>query len=735
MKIAIVAPSPIPFVFGGAERLWLGLWRFIQDHTPHQADLIKIPVADRTLHGLIAGYRAFADLDLSSYDAVLSTKYPAWAVKHPNHIVYLQHRLRGLYDTYNGGLGYEIPKQFCGVPDFPRLLALNSGLESLLEGLETIDWTADEAAKRAPLPGPVARAVVHALDERCMNSTRVAKFAAISGEVVGRTGYFPTGAEVEILHHPSDLEGLGEGRFDYFFAASRLEAPKRVHLLIEAMKHVDIDVELRIAGTGPDEHSLRDLARNDPRIRFEGFVPDERLADLYRNALAVAFAPAAEDYGLISLEAMLCAKPVITCIDSGGPGELVRDHVTGLRVSPTPQQLGAALSLLASDRTRAIEMGKAGKALASTISWRKVCTSLFGQNFVKAPLKLRVAHSIDSQTPPVDMSISATGINTNSPVTESDVVAAYRHVLGREPESPEVLAYWQTYPSLERVTLELMSSEEFRQKYRQTHGRYLLSALPSMFEEKPIQWRLNADEMETLLARNQAAWEKLGEEDPYWSVLSDPIFLSETFSEHEDQFYESARHEIQELVACMTRVGAADKLRGECLEYGCGTGRASFVLSQTFGSLVAYDISRKHLEIARTQLKKRGCTNVAFNHVSAMDVLDQLPKIDLVFSRIVLQHNPPPLIAVIYQKLLRALRPGGIAYVQIPTFCLGYGFELQSYLAAPPTDRLEMHVLPQRDVFEIIANAGCQLLEVNEDDATGARDKFRSNTFVVRKPD
>ena len=32
---------------------------------------------------------------------VISTKYPAWAVKHRCHIVYLQHTLRGLYDTYN----------------------------------------------------------------------------------------------------------------------------------------------------------------------------------------------------------------------------------------------------------------------------------------------------------------------------------------------------------------------------------------------------------------------------------------------------------------------------------------------------------------------------------------------------------------------------------------------------------------------------------------------------------
>jgi hypothetical protein len=101
MRVAIVAPSPVPFSPGGAERVWSGLLQAINEGTPHDAELIKLPVRERTLAALVEGYAAFARLDLSHFDMVVSGKYPAWMVAHPHHVVYVLHRLRGLYDTYH----------------------------------------------------------------------------------------------------------------------------------------------------------------------------------------------------------------------------------------------------------------------------------------------------------------------------------------------------------------------------------------------------------------------------------------------------------------------------------------------------------------------------------------------------------------------------------------------------------------------------------------------------------
>jgi hypothetical protein len=107
---------------------------------------------------------------------------------------------------------------------------------------------------------------------------------------------------------------------------------------------------------------------------------------------------------------------------------------------------------------------------------------------------------------------------------------------------------------------------------------------------------------------------------------------------------------------------------------------------------------------------------------------------DLWFSRIVLQHNSPPIIALILQRALALLSPGGVAVFQVPTYARGYGFSLDRYLARLHDDSaIEMHVLPQPVVFAIAEAAGCVAVEVLEDGSIGVANWY-SNTFVFRKP-
>ena len=179
-----------------------------------------------------------------------------------------------------------------------------------------------------------------------------------------------------MVYLPSNLGPLHEGSQDHLFTASRLDGPKRVALLIRAMAHVPGDIPLLIAGTGPEEQRLRRLAGDDSRIRFLGFVDDRQLIDLYANALAVAFVPEDEDYGLITLEAMGCGSPVVTCTDSGGPTELVADGVTGLVAEPDPTSLGRAMARLVGQPHLAASLGRAAKRRAARITWDDAIRSL-----------------------------------------------------------------------------------------------------------------------------------------------------------------------------------------------------------------------------------------------------------------------------------------------------------------------------------------------------------------------
>ncbi|HEX3604896.1 MAG TPA: glycosyltransferase family 4 protein, partial [Candidatus Dormibacteraeota bacterium] len=378
MRIAIVAPSPVPFTPGGAERVWSGLLQALNEGSEHQAELIKLPVREHTLAGLVEGYAAFARLDLGHFDMVVTGKYPAWMVSHPNHVVYVLHRLRGLYDTYHlAGLPERVDLLDPELAGLQQLMRRRRGRAAALELMARLSRTVQRRGADHPalaLPGPFAREVVHFLDGVAFEGVR--RHLAISRTVAGRAGYFPADAAVEVAYPPSDLGGARCGGFGHLFTASRIEAPKRIDLLIAAMRHVPQPVELLIAGGGPDLERCRALGAADPRVRLLGPVAPQRLRDLYAEALAVPFIPRDEDLGLITLEAMACAKPVVTCEDSGGPTELVADGITGRVVPATAEALGEALSGLCADVGLARRMGAAGRLRARAVSWGAVVDAL-----------------------------------------------------------------------------------------------------------------------------------------------------------------------------------------------------------------------------------------------------------------------------------------------------------------------------------------------------------------------
>ena len=61
----------------------------------------------------------------------------------------------------------------------------------------------------------------------------------------------------------------------------------------------------------------------------------------------------------MTVEAFASGKAVVTCIDSGGPAELVRDGETGFVCEPTPAAVAAALARLMDDRGLAERLGRA----------------------------------------------------------------------------------------------------------------------------------------------------------------------------------------------------------------------------------------------------------------------------------------------------------------------------------------------------------------------------------------
>ena len=104
---------------------------------------------------------------------------------------------------------------------------------------------------------------------------------------------------------------------------SRLDARKRVDILVKSFIEADIDdSELLIGGRGPELDYLKQLAKNDDRVKFLGFIPDEKVNDFYNSLDLFVFPTVAEGYGMPIIEAMACKKPVITLKDSRIPSNV-----------------------------------------------------------------------------------------------------------------------------------------------------------------------------------------------------------------------------------------------------------------------------------------------------------------------------------------------------------------------------------------------------------------------------
>jgi 2-polyprenyl-3-methyl-5-hydroxy-6-metoxy-1,4-benzoquinol methylase len=250
---------------------------------------------------------------------------------------------------------------------------------------------------------------------------------------------------------------------------------------------------------------------------------------------------------------------------------------------------------------------------------------------------------------------------------------------------------------------------------------------PPIFIEK-------VNDLNEIFIHIQAVWEDLGKTEPYWSVLSSENFKISKISENRNDFYNSGRYNVETLFNSFERNLIDHSKFKTCLEYGCGVGRVTSWLSQRFESLIGYDISNSHIEIAKKYFKETNNKKVTLYHINKPQDIGNFPKVDVVYSVIVLQHNPPPVIRLIIQELISALNPGGIAFFQVPTYRLGYQFSMKNYLSKEiSVNRMEMHLLPQNEIFDLVNKGNGRIIEVLEDNWIGFRNGDRSNTFIIQK--
>jgi glycosyltransferase involved in cell wall biosynthesis len=332
-KIAVLAVASASGEQGGAEKFYSALTQALND-AGAQAEQLNIFGDESNFEAIEETYLRFYDLDLSSYDGVISTKAPGYIVRHPNHITYLQHTIRAFYDMFD--------------IVFPQVTPL------LLQ----------------------RRELIQKLDAGSLSFPRTRKVFVIGHEVRNRLLHY-INIDSEVIHESLVDEIFECGNCgDYLFMPGRLHRWKRVGLIIEAMKYTNTPLKLKIAGIGQHENEFRDLAAGDKRIEFLGRVSEEELVSLYSNALAVPFVPIREDFGLVTIEAFRSGKPVLTCSDSGEPTYFVLDGENGFICPPDPRAIAEKLDFFYTNKKKTQEMGMHGKHSVEGLTWESISTKL-----------------------------------------------------------------------------------------------------------------------------------------------------------------------------------------------------------------------------------------------------------------------------------------------------------------------------------------------------------------------
>ena len=287
MSIAVCRPQ-VPFARGGAEIFTDTLVDELRARG-HEADLVSVPF--KWYPGARVLTQAFLwrllDLEESDgrpIDLVVATKFPSYVVRHPHKRVWLVHQFRQAYELDRTELG-----QFS-------------------------DSREDRALRRK----------VQELDRVALGEAE--RLFATSGNVAGRLER-STGLAAELLPHPPQrLDYRSEPSEGFVLSASRLDRAKRIDLLLEAAA-LEPSLEVVVVSDGPDRERLERLAHArglNGRVRFEGRVSAERLAELYaRCRRRLLRAASTRTSAWARTRSFLSGKPVITTADAGGPLDVV----------------------------------------------------------------------------------------------------------------------------------------------------------------------------------------------------------------------------------------------------------------------------------------------------------------------------------------------------------------------------------------------------------------------------
>ncbi len=174
------------------------------------------------------------------------------------------------------------------------------------------------------------------------------------------------------------LQQYGIGERPYVLSVGTIQPRKNYLRLIRAFTSLSVCAGWQLVIAGGQgwlcDDVLAEAARHRERVLVTGFVADEDLPALYRQAALFVFPSLYEGFGLPVLEAMACGTPVV-CSNVSSLPEVAGD--AAVLVSPHDvEALAAGMERVLSDARLRHEMIERGKARAALFTWERAAEQL-----------------------------------------------------------------------------------------------------------------------------------------------------------------------------------------------------------------------------------------------------------------------------------------------------------------------------------------------------------------------
>jgi len=193
--------------------------------------------------------------------------------------------------------------------------------------------------------------------------------AAVDGRVDGYLANSPViarrlwkfyGRDADVVYPPVDVEAFDPGGIGGFYLhVGRLDREKGVHEVVEAFAGPNLDADLVLIGPeGDDAERVLAAVERARNVDYRGYVSVEEKRRLYERARAVLFNGAAEDFGIVPVEALAAGTAALVRGD-GFPAMLV-DDVGGLEHDGTVAGIRTAVERFERDPF-GVDPGRAGR--------------------------------------------------------------------------------------------------------------------------------------------------------------------------------------------------------------------------------------------------------------------------------------------------------------------------------------------------------------------------------------